>query len=133
MTTGKRAFQGKSMLSVASAILEKDPDPISAIQSLTPPALEHVIKTCLEKDPEERFQTTHDVKLQLKWIGQGASLAGVAKSIAIRRKRREWLAWVLAGALSLIMLAGGWMLHKQPAEQGLRSALRLAPKLHLAK
>src|SRR5207245_606803 len=55
MTTGKRAFQGKSMLSVASAILEKDPDPISAIQPLTPPALEHVIKTCLEKDPEERF------------------------------------------------------------------------------
>jgi hypothetical protein len=131
MTTGKRAFQGMSMLSVASAILEKDPDPISAVQPLTPPALEHVIKTCLEKDPEERFQTAHDVKLQLKWIGQAGSLAGVAKPIAIRRKKREWMAWALAGALSLIMLAAGWMLHKPPAAPVLRSVLVLPPKLRL--
>jgi hypothetical protein len=57
MLTGKRAFDGKSQLSVASAVLEKDPDPISAVQPLTPPALEHLVRTCLEKDPDQRFQT----------------------------------------------------------------------------
>jgi uncharacterized repeat protein (TIGR03803 family) len=56
MLTGKRAFDGKSQLSVASAVLEKDPDSISAAQPLTPPALEHVVRICLEKDPDQRFQ-----------------------------------------------------------------------------
>ena len=56
MLTGKRAFEGKSQLSVASAVLEKDPDSISAVQPLTPPALEHLVRICLEKDPDQRFQ-----------------------------------------------------------------------------
>src|SRR5258707_550381 len=68
MATGKRAFQGKSHLSTASSILEKDPDPISASQPLAPKALEHTVQTCLAKDPEERFQNAHDVKLQLLWL-----------------------------------------------------------------
>ena len=72
MLTGKRAFEGKSQLSVASAVLEKDPDPISAVQPLTPPALEHLVRTCLEKDPDQRFQNAHDLKLQLQWITAGA-------------------------------------------------------------
>ena len=47
MATGKRAFEGKSQLSVASAILEKDPDPISSVQPTTPPVLDYVVRTCL--------------------------------------------------------------------------------------
>src|SRR5438270_8792907 len=101
MATGKRAFEGKSQLSVASAIMEKDPEPISSFQPLVPPALDHVIRTCLAKDPEERFQTAHDVKLQLKWISQGGSQAGVAKPIAARRKRKEWMGWAIGGVLAL--------------------------------
>src|ERR1051326_1585184 len=66
--TCKRAFQGKSQISVASAILEKDPEPLSAIQPLTPPAFERVVNTCLAKNPDERFQSAHDLKLQLRWI-----------------------------------------------------------------
>src|SRR5207253_1461500 len=50
MATGKRAFEGKSTISVASAILEKDPEPISKIQPMSPPAFEHVVKTCLAKE-----------------------------------------------------------------------------------
>src|SRR6266550_2889787 len=64
MAIGKRAFAGKSQISVASAILEKDPEPISASQPLTPPAFEHVVSTCLAKNPEDRFQTAHDVSLK---------------------------------------------------------------------
>jgi Tol biopolymer transport system component len=131
MTTGKRAFEGKSMLSVASAILERDPEPISNIQPLVPPALDHTIRTCLAKDPEERFQTAHDVKLQLKWISQGGSQAGVAKPIAARRKRREWMGWALGGVLALVMLTAGWLLHRPAEAPVLRANLVLPTKLRL--
>src|ERR1700722_17032406 len=56
MLTGKRAFEGKSQLSVASAVLEKDPDSISAVQPLTSPALEHLVRTCLAKEPDRGIQ-----------------------------------------------------------------------------
>src|SRR5579872_1488167 len=70
MATGKRAFEGKSQISVASAILEKDPEAISAIKPLTPAALDYLVATCLAKDRDERIQTAHDVQLQLKGIAQ---------------------------------------------------------------
>ena len=57
MLTGKRAFEGKSQLSVASAILEKDPAPISTLQPLTPPAIEHLVNTCLPRNPTSGFRT----------------------------------------------------------------------------
>jgi Tol biopolymer transport system component/tRNA A-37 threonylcarbamoyl transferase component Bud32 len=63
--TGRRAFQGKSHLSVASAILQKDPPPISAVHDVGLAPLEYLIRACMAKEPEERFQTAHDVKLQL--------------------------------------------------------------------
>jgi len=119
------------MLSVASAILEKEPDPISSIQPLVPPALDHVIRTCLAKDPAERFQTAHDVKLQLKWISQGGSQAGVAKPIAARRKRREWMGWAIGGVLALVMLSAGWLLHRPADAPVLRANIVLPPKLRL--
>jgi len=66
MLTGQRAFQGKSQLSVASAILEKEPAPISTIKPLTPSALDRAIRRCLAKDPEDRWQTARDLLLELK-------------------------------------------------------------------
>ena len=101
MATGKRAFEGKSQISIASAILEKDPEPISRVQAMTPPALEHVVKTCLAKDPEERVQTAHDVKLQLRWISESGSQAGVAAPVVARRKARD-RAWIVVTALLVI-------------------------------
>src|SRR5467141_2099540 len=61
MVTGRRAFQGKSHVSVASSILEREPEPIGTIRPLTPPALEHTIRVCLAKDPEDRWQTARDL------------------------------------------------------------------------
>ncbi len=69
MLTGKRAFDGKSQLSVASAILEKDPEPVSSSVPLTPPALDHAIRRCLAKDPEDHWQTARDLALELKSSG----------------------------------------------------------------
>jgi len=65
MATGRRAFEGKSKTSLIAAIVSSQPPPISSIQPMSPPALDHVVRRCLEKDPEDRWQTAHDVKLQL--------------------------------------------------------------------
>ncbi len=102
MATGKRAFEGKSQLSVASAILEKEPEPITTAQPLAPAALEHVIKVCLAKDPEERWQSSADVMRELKWIeesGSRAAPATPARSLRLSRWARVGVAvtgWVLA-------------------------------------
>ena len=68
MATGRRAFEGKSNLSVASAILQTEPPPVSTIQPGSSASLDYLIRTCLSKDPDDRFQTAHDVKLQLSWL-----------------------------------------------------------------
>src|SRR5579859_4011315 len=77
MLTGQKAFKGKSQLSVASAILEKEPEPISTLKPMTPPSLDRVIRRCLAKDPEERWQTARDLALELKWIGEAGSQTAV--------------------------------------------------------
>src|SRR5258705_835704 len=98
MVTGQRAFAGKSQLSVAWAILEKEPAPITSLRPLTPLALDHAIRTCLAKDPDERWQTGRDLSLELKWIGEAGSQVG-APAVAGRRSSsvRERIAWALAG------------------------------------
>src|SRR5260370_23610148 len=106
MATGKRAFQGKSHLSMASSILEKDPDPISTILPLAPKALEHTVQTCLAKDPEERFQSAHDLKLQLLWL-TGARAEGPLAGAPIDARSRmkglaAWAGPALAVAASLL-------------------------------
>jgi eukaryotic-like serine/threonine-protein kinase len=107
MVTGKRAFEGKSQLSVASAILEKEPEPISAVKPLTPPAFDHAVRRCLAKNPEERWQTARDLALELKWIGESGSQAGVVGGVSAGRSRREAAAWLLAAALSVLLIGGG--------------------------
>src|SRR5271156_4934620 len=73
MATGKRAFEGKTAASAMAAVLERDPAPISSLQPATPLAFERLVRTCLAKDPDDRWQTAHDVKLQLKQIAEGGS------------------------------------------------------------
>src|SRR5467141_4609613 len=86
VVTGRRAFPGKSQLSVASAILEKEPGSICTLQPLTPPALDRTIRVCLAKDPEDRWQTARDLLLELKWIAGGGSQTGL-RSEATPRSR----------------------------------------------
>ncbi len=114
MLTGQRAFEGKTQLGVASAILEKEPPPISSIQPMTPPALAQVVKICLAKDPEDRFQTAHDLKLQLKWIAEASTsqLAAPAQVRARRALQKRTLmiaaavGWLLAAAVLVLFLSG---------------------------
>jgi Tol biopolymer transport system component len=96
MATARRAFFGTSQASLIGAILHTEPQPISEIDPMTPPALDRVVKTCLAKDPEDRWQSAHDVASELKWIAEG-SQAGVPVPLITRRRSRERLAWLLAG------------------------------------
>src|SRR5271167_2210120 len=86
MVTGKRAFTGKSQANIVASILASEPPPISIVQPMSPPALEQVIKSCLAKDPDERFQTVHDLKLQLRWIAE-ASSSKLAVPAQVRARR----------------------------------------------
>jgi eukaryotic-like serine/threonine-protein kinase len=107
MVTGQRAFEGKSQLSVASAILEKEPAPVSAAKPMTPPALDHAVKKCLAKHPDERWQSASDLASQLKWIGETGSQAGEAGRVSAGHSRREAAAWLLAAALTVLLFGAG--------------------------
>jgi serine/threonine protein kinase len=101
MTTGRRAFEGKSQLSVITAILEKEPEPVSSLQKASPLALDHVITTCLAKNPDDRWQTAHDVKLQLQWVQAVGSQSGISLPIVKQKRGMTALAWSLAAALAI--------------------------------
>jgi serine/threonine-protein kinase len=105
MLTGQRAFQGKSQLSVASAILEKEPAPINRVKPLTPPALDHAIRRCLAKEPEERWQSAADLAGELQWIAEAGSQAEVPAPLVSQRKVRERIAWAAAAVLALVAIA----------------------------
>jgi serine/threonine protein kinase len=111
MLTGQRAFPGKSQLSVASAILEKEPAPISSIKPMTPPALDQAIRRCLVKDPDDRWQSARDLALELKSISpaDSAPSSGTISALSRSRNRRELLAWAIASA-ALLALAALWSL-----------------------
>jgi Tol biopolymer transport system component len=74
---------------------------------MSPPALDYVVRNCLAKDPDGRFQTAHDVKLQLKWIMEGGSQAGAAASLPTGRSRWRRTGWLLAAAFFVLMIAAG--------------------------
>ena len=123
--TGKRAFEGKTQISVASAILEKEPEPISRIRPLTQPVLEQVVKGCLAKSPDDRYQTAHDVKLQLRWIGENAGQIGTATASVPAPAKANWVARGAIASLLLIAIAVGAMgwLRSGPPRQVLRTTL----------
>jgi len=105
MVTGQRAFQGKNKTSLIGAIVSGEPRPISSLQPLAPPMLEHVIRKCLAKDPDERWQSAHDIAEELKWTAEAGSQAGVAAPTVRRRRSRETLAWALCAVLAAGVLA----------------------------
>jgi serine/threonine protein kinase len=95
MVTGHRAFDGKTKTSLIAAIVAAQPPPISRVQPLAPTALEHVISRCLEKAPDDRWQSAHDVAEELKW-----SSATTVETEKTTRGAR-WL-WPLLALLALV-------------------------------
>ena len=105
MATAKKAFEGKSQASLIGSIMNAQPPSISSVQPMSPPALDRVVKTCLEKAPEDRWQTAHDLWLQLQWIAEGGSQAGIPAPVVAHRKRRERVGWIAAAVLLIATAA----------------------------
>ncbi|MGO9123332.1 MAG: protein kinase domain-containing protein [Terriglobales bacterium] len=130
MAAGKRPFDGKSQVGVLAAILEKEPEPISVVQPMTPPALEKLIRTCLAKDPDQRWQSAHDLKLQLEAIAEMGSKAGVPAVVAGARRERKRLGAILAVtgwvlALAALMAALLYSHRLSEEQQPLRAEIEL--------
>ena len=137
MTTGRKAFEGHSQASLIAAILQVEPRSMSEVQPAISPALERVVKTCLAKDPDERWQTAHDLMLELKWIADGASTSSQVASVINKGTRRERLFWVtVLFTTALIVGIVAWLFRPAPApvvRPLSRFALELPANLQLAK
>jgi eukaryotic-like serine/threonine-protein kinase len=120
MATGRKAFTAASQASLITAIMSADPPSIASAQPMSPPALDRVVKTCLAKDPEDRWQSAGDVGKELKWISEG-SAAGVAPIVSVRRRRREALAWAIAAVAAVAAALALLLLRRPPVrEESLR-------------
>ncbi len=137
MAAGKRAFEGKSRASVISAIMSSEPQPMSSLQPMTPPALDRVVKTCLAKDADDRWQTAADVTKQLEWIAESASQVSslpTAPAKGIRALGRRALLLSL-GALLLVAAIASlavWSLKPSPPRLVTRTVITLPPGQQLA-
>lgn len=129
MTTGRKAFDGKSQAGLIAAILDRQPPPMATLVPATPIELDRLVSTCLAKDPDDRFQTAHDLLLQLRWMTPAAAPAaasGSAPAIPVpSRGRSSWGAWLKASA-AIVAIAGaagaGWL--ARTTEVPLRQATR---------
>ena len=106
MVTGNKAFTGKSQASLIGAILKDDPPSLSAFSPMSPPALDHVVKTCLAKDPDERCQSAGEVGRNLKWIREAGTDANVPAPTGVtRRGLGRFVDVLLAAALATAVTA----------------------------
>ena len=116
MLAGQRAFEGKSQLSVASAILEKEPVPICTLKPLTPPVLDHTLRKCLAKHPDERWQSASDLASELKWTIESGFQIGKPREAAMRGMKLERMVWLGVTLLLLIGLFVAYYWHPAAAK-----------------
>jgi predicted Ser/Thr protein kinase len=109
--TGRKAFDGKSQASLIGAIMHTDPPPMSALQPLAPTALDRLVRVCLAKDPNERWQSVGDVRRELQWIADGGSQTPAGMPVVARRRTREYVAWALATTLATVLTIGVALLY----------------------
>ncbi|HEV8611405.1 MAG TPA: protein kinase [Thermoanaerobaculia bacterium] len=115
MATGKKAFSGSTQASLISSILRDEPQPISQVQPMSPPALDHVVKKSLAKDPDDRWQNAADLGGELKWIAESGSQSGATAIRAVRRRSQSWIPWAVA-AIATLAAAGIAFTSRRPRE-----------------
>jgi Tol biopolymer transport system component len=128
MATARRAFEGKSQASLISSIMGSQPAPISQVAPMSPPGLEQLVQACLAKDPADRLQSAHDIRMQLTWLAEGGSQAGVPAPVAVRRRSRERLAWMLAAVLAVVATAAAWVAWREVSEPERLYKFNVVPK-----
>jgi Tol biopolymer transport system component/predicted Ser/Thr protein kinase len=131
MATGRKAFSGTSQASLISSIMTAHPPSISAAQPMSPPALDRVVRGCLTKDPEERWQSAGDIRKQLKGIAEGSEAGVPAPGIGRRGKGRERLAWIgFAAAASAALVLALLLMRERPAPAARFETSILPPEKH---
>jgi eukaryotic-like serine/threonine-protein kinase len=126
MATGKKAFEGKSQASLIAKILETDPPPISSLQPMTPPALDRVVKKCLAKEQEKRWQDAGDLCDELRWIAESSVTQRVAEGSApIRKKSLTMALWAGIAVAASIMAGIAWFLKPTTPKVVTRFAISL--------
>lgn len=118
MLTGKRAFDGSSPATVIAAIMER---PAPSIGATAPPALDRILKRCLEKDPEDRWQNARDLKTELEWIAQAPGDVSTPPSST----GRQTLAWIAAAVLALVAASASWIAYRSTRPAALKPLVRL--------
>ena len=118
MATGKKAFEGKSQASLIAKILETNPPSMSTLAPMTPPALDRLVKRCLAKDPDDRWQSARDLCEELHWIAD-ASQQSAATASTVQRRPADRVAWGVAAVASLIAVVtlAGFFLRRSPIEE----------------
>jgi eukaryotic-like serine/threonine-protein kinase len=128
MLTGARAFEGKTQASVVAAILALEPKPLRSLNPDVPQSLERMVQHCLEKDPAERFQNAHDLKLQMQLIAEMPA-DGAAAAAPLPATRR-WVSWAVAAvlAVAVIMLAVAYVQTLRAPQTSLHAYILPPPK-----
>jgi Tol biopolymer transport system component/predicted Ser/Thr protein kinase len=108
MATGQKAFSGKSQASLISSIMGSEPPPVSAVAPMTPPAFDRIVRKCIAKDPEDRWQSAADLGSELKWISESSQGAPPLPLISRARSRDRLFLWmalaVVTAALAFTVL-----------------------------
>jgi predicted Ser/Thr protein kinase len=101
MATGRKAFEAPSQAAAIAAVLGSDPPPLRSVLPGAPPSLERVLRTCLAKNPDDRWSSAHDVRLLLDAIRSDATGPSAVIAPPRRRGRGEYVAWLVA-ALAIV-------------------------------
>jgi eukaryotic-like serine/threonine-protein kinase len=126
MVTGRRAFEGKSQASLMASILEREPASILSLQPMAPAALDRVVRKCLTKSAESRWQTALDLMDELKWISQSGLLDADKVALSARPTRRGYLLQAVGAIVVLVLgLAIGIVSSRlaRPDEQSIRLSI----------
>jgi Tol biopolymer transport system component len=125
MVTGHPAFGGNTQAALIAAILSSEPAPLRASLPSAPVGLERVVQACLAKKPDDRWQSAHDVRLELNWLAQSAEEGVGRQAVESKARTREKLAWGIAGVLLVIaaLLAVVHFRGGAPAAQAVRASL----------
>jgi serine/threonine protein kinase/Tol biopolymer transport system component len=126
MTTGKPAFGGKSRASLIASILTTEPPAIALAQPLTPVSLERIVRKCIAKDPDDRWQSASDLATELAWLAESGSLAETQRQPeALSSRWREWAlgAAAVGFALTALWFAFAYFRRPENPETSIRASL----------
>ena len=117
MLTGRKAFEGKSQASLIPAIMSSEPAPLATLQPMLPTSLDRVVRKCLAKDPDKRWQTANDLRDELRWVAEGESQGQAPAGMPAARHPHQWRWIATVTLLALAIPAARFLKPKPPAPE----------------